>query len=179
MRPSGSGALGSWGPSLALLTEETPRPSRGLLRVTLSDYLHIKWPLWGGEVRRGGGLWNQRSGFLKGKGCRDKERLCLTPPDLTTRGHKRLQETRSLEKSSLGKQKTKPPALLPCGNSLAVQWLGLCILTTKGPGLTPGWGTKIPQASRHGQQNQRSKNEIKNRSPPSHSALAQMRLAEG
>ena len=33
------------------------------------------------------------------------------------------------------------------GNSLAVQWLvGLCALTAEGPGSTPGWGTKIPQA---------------------------------
>ena len=32
------------------------------------------------------------------------------------------------------------------GNSLVVQWLGL-----EGLGLIPGWGTKIPQASQHGQ----------------------------
>ena len=32
------------------------------------------------------------------------------------------------------------------GNSLAVQWLGLCAFTAKDLGLLPGWGTKIPQA---------------------------------
>ena len=31
------------------------------------------------------------------------------------------------------------------GNSLAVQWLGLCAFTAKGAGLIPGWGTKILQ----------------------------------
>ena len=30
------------------------------------------------------------------------------------------------------------------GNSLAVQWLGLCTLTAEDPGSTPAWGTKIP-----------------------------------
>ena len=33
------------------------------------------------------------------------------------------------------------------GNSLAVQWLGLCALTAKGPGSIPSRGTKIPQAA--------------------------------
>ena len=61
----------------------------------------------------------------------------------------------------MGKQKTKPPILLPRGYSLAVQRLGLRILTAKGPGLTPGRGTKIPQGSRRGQQNHISENEIK------------------
>ena len=32
------------------------------------------------------------------------------------------------------------------GNSLAVQQLGVCAFTVEGPGLIPGWGTKIPQA---------------------------------
>ena len=32
------------------------------------------------------------------------------------------------------------------GNSLLVQWLGLCTLTAKNPGSIPGWGNKIPQA---------------------------------
>ena len=32
------------------------------------------------------------------------------------------------------------------GNSLVVQWLGLCVFTAKGPGSIPGQGTKIPQA---------------------------------
>ena len=33
------------------------------------------------------------------------------------------------------------------GNSLAVPWLGLWVLTINGPGSFPGQGTKIPQAS--------------------------------
>ena len=37
------------------------------------------------------------------------------------------------------------------GNSLAVQRLGLCTLSAKGPGSIPGWGTKIPQATKQGQ----------------------------
>ena len=32
------------------------------------------------------------------------------------------------------------------GNSLEIQWLGLGAFTAMGPGLIPGWGTKIPQA---------------------------------
>ena len=30
------------------------------------------------------------------------------------------------------------------GNSLVVQWLGLCVFTAEGTGSIPGWGTKIP-----------------------------------
>ena len=33
------------------------------------------------------------------------------------------------------------------GNSLVVQWLGLCTFTAVGPGSIPGQGTKIPQAA--------------------------------
>ena len=36
------------------------------------------------------------------------------------------------------------------GHSLAVQWLGFGVFTARGPGSTPGWGTKIPQAARRG-----------------------------
>ena len=36
------------------------------------------------------------------------------------------------------------------GNSLVVQWLGLCTFTAKGQSSIPGWGTKIPQASWRG-----------------------------
>ena len=43
------------------------------------------------------------------------------------------------------------------GNSLVVQWLGLCTFTAKGPGSVPGRGTKIPQAMQHSQ-----KKKIKN-----------------
>ena len=39
------------------------------------------------------------------------------------------------------------------GNSLVVQWLGLCSSTAKGPASVPDWGTKIPQAKWHGQKN--------------------------
>ena len=35
------------------------------------------------------------------------------------------------------------------GNSLAVQWLRLHIVPAEGPGSSPGWGTKIPQAMQH------------------------------
>ena len=36
-------------------------------------------------------------------------------------------------------------------NSLVVQWLGLHAFTAEGAGSIPGRGTKIPQASQHGQ----------------------------
>ena len=36
-------------------------------------------------------------------------------------------------------------------NSLVVQWLGLSILTARGPRSTPGWRNKIPEATRHSQ----------------------------
>ena len=39
-----------------------------------------------------------------------------------------------------------------------VQGLGICTFTAKGPGSIPGWGTKISQATRHGQEKQKSKN---------------------
>ena len=37
------------------------------------------------------------------------------------------------------------------GNSLVVQWLGLCTLTAKDRGSIPGPGTNFPQATRHDQ----------------------------
>lgn len=37
------------------------------------------------------------------------------------------------------------------GNSMAVQWLGLLAFTAKGRGSVTGRGTRIPQASGHGQ----------------------------
>lgn len=37
------------------------------------------------------------------------------------------------------------------GNSLVVQWVGLRILTARGPGSVLGWGTKILQTMQHGQ----------------------------
>ena len=35
-----------------------------------------------------------------------------------------------------------------CGNSLAVQWLRLCILNAEGPGSIPGQGTKVSQTEK-------------------------------
>ena len=37
------------------------------------------------------------------------------------------------------------------GNSLVVQWLGLCAITAKGAGSIPGRGTKITPATQHSQ----------------------------
>ena len=37
------------------------------------------------------------------------------------------------------------------GNSLVVQWLGLCAFSAEGQGSIPGQGTKIPQAIWHSQ----------------------------
>ena len=38
-----------------------------------------------------------------------------------------------------------------------VQWLGFCVLTAKGLGSIPGWGTKIPQATWCGQKGKKRK----------------------
>ena len=46
------------------------------------------------------------------------------------------------------------------GNCLAVQWLGLRASTARGPGSVSGLGTKIPQATYHGQ-NQTNKKQNK------------------
>ena len=43
------------------------------------------------------------------------------------------------------------------GNSLAVQWLGLCAFTAEGTGSITGWGTKIPQAARCSQKKKERK----------------------
>ena len=40
------------------------------------------------------------------------------------------------------------------GNSLVVQWLGLCTFSAKGVGSVPGRGTKILEAAGCGQKNQ-------------------------
>ena len=45
------------------------------------------------------------------------------------------------------------------GNSLVVQWLGLCAITAKGAGSIPGQGTKITPATQHSQK--RKLNETK------------------
>ena len=44
------------------------------------------------------------------------------------------------------------------GNSLAVQWLGLCAFTAEGPGSIHGWGTKITQVSECGEKKKKKKN---------------------
>ena len=46
------------------------------------------------------------------------------------------------------------------GNSLAVQWLGLCASTPGGTGSIPGRGTKIPQATRKTKIKERLKPEV-------------------
>ena len=38
------------------------------------------------------------------------------------------------------------------GNSLMVQWLGLCAFTAQGPGSVSGRGTKILQVVQHSQE---------------------------
>ena len=38
-----------------------------------------------------------------------------------------------------------------------VQWLGLQAFTAEGPGSIPGQGTKIPQATRHGQERKKER----------------------
>ena len=43
-------------------------------------------------------------------------------------------------------------------SSLLVQWLGLLAFTAEGLGSIPSWGTKIPQAMRHGQRKKRREN---------------------
>ena len=44
------------------------------------------------------------------------------------------------------KSQQKPLVERAHGESLVVQWLGLCASTAGGQGSIPGWGTKIPQA---------------------------------
>ena len=46
------------------------------------------------------------------------------------------------------------------GNSLGVQWLGLCTLTAEGPGSILGQGTKIPQAVLSGQKKKKKARQI-------------------
>ena len=45
----------------------------------------------------------------------------------------------------IGTEKKKDKSREFQGNSLAVQWLGLCTPTGKVPGWIPGQGTKIPR----------------------------------
>ena len=48
------------------------------------------------------------------------------------------------------------------GTSLAVHWLGLRASAAGGPGLIPGWGTRIPQTAWHGQKTNKQTNQPKN-----------------
>ena len=41
--------------------------------------------------------------------------------------------------------------------SLAVQWLRLPAFTAGGAGSIPGWGTKVPHATKHGQKIKKKK----------------------
>ena len=41
-----------------------------------------------------------------------------------------------------------------------VQWLGLCTFTAVGLGLISGWGTRIPQAARHGKKKKKMHTEL-------------------
>ena len=43
------------------------------------------------------------------------------------------------------------PLNLPPGNSLEVQWLGLCAFTAKGLSPIPDQGTRVPQATQSSQ----------------------------
>ena len=43
------------------------------------------------------------------------------------------------------------------GNALVVQWLGLLAVAAKGPGLIPGWGTRILHVMQYGQKNKNKK----------------------
>ena len=47
------------------------------------------------------------------------------------------------------------------GSSLVVQWLGLCVFTTKGTGWIPGQGTKNPQPTKRGQKLKKKKKKSK------------------
>ena len=44
-------------------------------------------------------------------------------------------------------------------DSLVVQWLRLCTSKAGATGSIPGWGTKIPHATWHGQNIKKKKNE--------------------
>ena len=51
----------------------------------------------------------------------------------------------------------------PIGNSLVVQWWGLCTFAANGPGMTLGWEMKILKAEWHGQK--QKKKQKQNRNP--------------
>ena len=49
------------------------------------------------------------------------------------------------------------------GNSLVLQWLGLCTFTAEGAGSIPGQGTKIPQAAVYQKKKKKTPNLINTR----------------
>ena len=56
------------------------------------------------------------------------------------------------------------PEMALVGNSLVVQWLGLCTFTAEGSALIPGQGTKILQAARWHSQKKKKRNGPKKQS---------------
>ena len=46
------------------------------------------------------------------------------------------------------------------GNSLVVQWLGLCVSTAEGVASIPGGGTKIPQAAQRSQKRKKERKKM-------------------
>ena len=68
---------------------------------------------------------------------------------------KRIDERGENFNKELKKYKERPNL----GNFLVVQWLRLHASTAGGPDSIPGQGTKIPQATWHGQKNDPIRNE--------------------
>ena len=52
---------------------------------------------------------------------------------------------------------TGPQIRMDKGSSLVVQWLELHTFTAEGAGSIPGWGTKIPQARKTKNKNEKNK----------------------
>ena len=61
----------------------------------------------------------------------------------TMRSSSPRTEPTSLVSPALAGRFFTPRLIIPAGNSLAVQWLGLQALTAEGPGLIPGQGQKV------------------------------------
>ena len=78
------------------------------------------------------------------------------PPYLTP-STKCLPQNWSLMPKRLATAALRNP---PIGNSLVVQWWGLCNFAADGPGTIPGWGTKILQAKWHGQNKKQNRNPL-------------------
>ena len=70
------------------------------------------------------------------------------------RGTRSVSGCPSLHQKDTFHSKSRTPQL---GNTLMVQWLGLRAFTPEGPGLIPGRGTKIPQATQHGQKEKKKR----------------------